>query len=133
MRIGFAALCCILAAAKPGLRGEAEQAAPPPPLQEFLCILNLDTRYHPEEAWTKQDSEAVSAHFKRLKEAASTGRVILAGKTSEPNDKTIGIVLLRAPGAEEADAFIREDPAVAAGIMKYELRPIRIVIKEPAR
>ena len=60
--------------------------------------------------------------------AAAAGKVILAGKTDEPLDVTIGLVVIRAADEAEARAFMEGDPCVEAGVMTAELRPYGLAI-----
>jgi uncharacterized protein YciI len=103
-------------------------AAPTPAPKYFLILLRPVQRLHPEAAWTEADNAATYAHFKRLQEAAAAGKVILAGKTDEPLDVTIGLVVLRAADEAEARAFMEGDPCVTAGVMTAELRPYGLAI-----
>ena len=48
---------------------------------------------------------AVSRHFEHLKQATAGGRVILAGRTMEPGDKTFGLVIFEAADEGEAQAL----------------------------
>ncbi|HEY5551998.1 MAG TPA: YciI family protein [Opitutaceae bacterium] len=107
---------------------EATAAAPAPAPKHFLIILRPAPRLHNEAAWTEADNAATYAHFKRLQEAAAVGKVILAGKTDEPLDVTIGLVVIRAADEAEARAFMEGDPCVEAGVMTAELRPYGLAI-----
>ena len=107
---------------------ETGSSAPAPAPKHFLILLRPVPRLHTEAAWTEADNAATYAHFKRLQEAAAAGKVILAGKTDEPLDVTIGLVVLRAADEAEARAFMEGDPCVAAGVMTAELRPYGLAI-----
>lgn len=105
----------------------AASPAPPKP-RTFVIILRVAPRLHDEAAWTEADNAKVGAHFKRLQEAAAGGKVILAGKTDEPLDKTFGLVVFRAADESEARAFMEGDPCVEAGVMTAELHPYGLAI-----
>jgi uncharacterized protein YciI len=108
----------------------AASAAPTAPAPKyFLMILRPVERLHTEAAWTEADNAAVYAHFKRLQEAVAAGSVILAGKTDEPLDKTLGLVIFSAVDEAEARAFMEGDPCVAAGVMSGELRPYGLALR----
>jgi uncharacterized protein YciI len=120
-----------LLAALPVARAAEETAAPVAPApapKYFLIILRPVPRLHTEAAWTENDNASVYAHFKRLQEAAAAGKVILAGKTNEPLDVTIGLIVICAADEAEARAFMEGDPSVAAGVMTAELRPYGLAI-----
>lgn len=100
-----------------------------PAKKHFLIILRPVPRLHTEAAWTEADNAATYAHFKRLQDAAADGRVILAGKTDEPLDRTLGLVILAAADETEARAFMEGDPCVTGGVMTAELRPYGLAIR----
>ncbi len=106
----------------------------PPPVPTWLGILRLVPRLHDDAAWTDQDKAAVGAHFARLKVATAQGSVVLAGRTDEAGDRTLGLVVFKAANAATADAYLREDPAVAGGVMTMEVRPYSIaLLRDPGR
>ena len=86
-------------------------------------------RLHDDGAWTDADKAAVSRHFEHLKQATAGGRVILAGRTMEPGDKTFGLVIFEAADEGEARRFMESDPAVVAGIMSATLHPYAVALQ----
>ncbi len=96
------------------------------PKKQFLIILRLAPRLHDDTAWTDADKATVSAHFQRLKAATDAGQVILAGRTPEAGDKTMGLVVFTADDEAAARAFMLGDPCIAAGVMFGELRPFSL-------
>jgi uncharacterized protein YciI len=121
----LALLGAALAACGLAVRAQPAAAARP----QFLYLLRLPARLHDKGAWTDKDNAAVSAHFARLSRAAETGQVVLAGRTSEPLDKTFGIVIFEADNEEAARAFMNADPAVEAGVMTATLHPYSIALE----
>jgi uncharacterized protein YciI len=126
----LALLGAVLAAC--GFAARAQPAAPGRP--QFLYLLRLPVRLHDRAAWTDKDNAAVSAHFARLAKAAEAGQVVLAGRSSEPLDRTFGIVIFEADNEEAARAFMNADPAVEAGVMTATLHPYSVALqrKHPA-
>ena len=106
----------------------APTAPKPAPKKQFLIILRLAPRLYDEKAWTDADKATVTAHFQRLKAATAAGQVLLAGRTPEPGDKTIGLVVFKADDEAAARAFMAGDPCVAAGVMLGELRPFGVAL-----
>ncbi len=104
----------------------AAPAAPKP--KHFLIILKPVPRLHDEKAWTKEDNAAVGAHFNRLKAAVAEGKVILAGRTTEPLDQTIGLIIFSAPDEAAAREFMNTDPCVTAGVMTGTLHPYGLAL-----
>jgi uncharacterized protein len=98
-----------------------------PQTKQFVYVLRLVPRLYDDYAWTKEDTAAVTAHFNRLKSAVETGEVIFAGRTLESPDKVFGLVVFEAKDEETAAEFMKDDPAVAAGVMTAKLHPFRVV------
>lgn len=97
--------------------------------QQFLYMLRLVPRLHDDAAWTEADSAAVSRHFEHLKQATAAGKVILAGRTREPGDRTFGLVIFEAADEAEARRFMEGDPAVVAGVMTAMLHPYAVALQ----
>lgn len=96
--------------------------------KQFLYKVTLSKKYHKDANWTDKDKQLVGEHFERLKKATDEGKVILAGRTDEANDKTFGIVIFYAKDEAEAKEFMLGDPAVKAGIMKATLHPYNVAL-----
>ncbi|HJX99043.1 MAG TPA: YciI family protein [Chthoniobacterales bacterium] len=104
----------------------AEEPAKP---KQFIYVLHLVPRLFDDKSWTEADKAAVGRHFNRLKAAAETGEMILAGRTPESGDKTFGIVIFDAKDEAAAKRFMDDDPAVVAGIMTAELHPFALALQ----
>jgi uncharacterized protein len=104
----------------------AEEPAKP---KQFIYVLHLVPRLFDDKAWTEADKAAVGRHFNRLKAAAESGEMILAGRTPESGDKTFGIVIFDAKDEAAAKKFMDDDPAVVAGIMTAELHPFALALQ----
>jgi uncharacterized protein len=96
---------------------------------QFIYVLRLVPRLHVDSAWTKEDNAVLERHFVRFQEATKSGQLILAGRTSEPGDKTFGIAIFEAPDEDAARKFMQEDPAVAGGLMTAELHPFAVALQ----
>jgi uncharacterized protein YciI len=96
--------------------------------REYLYVLHLATRLHDPKAWTEQDNALVAEHFERLHEATKQGKVIMAGRTEEPLDKTFGLVVFVAPSEEAATEFMNTDPVIASGVMTATLHPYSVAL-----
>ena len=94
----------------------------------FLIVLHLAPKYHDANAWTDAANAIVGAHFARLQEANTRGQVILAGRTLEPHDRTIGLVVFTATDEAAARKFMDEDPCIVAGIMSGTLHPYAVAL-----
>ena len=121
----FISLICIFAIVQ-SLNGQEPKAAKP---KQFIYVLRLVPRLHADSAWMKEDNAALERHFARFQQAAKSGQLILAGRTSEPGDKTFGIAIFEAPDEDAARKFMEEDPAVAGGLMTAELHPFAVALQ----
>ena len=75
------------------------------------------------ETMTEDEQRVWGVHFERLKRLLAEGTLILAGPTLGPINT--GICVFEAPDEEAARKVMDEDPAIASGIAKGELRPFR--------
>ncbi len=100
-----------------------------PKVQQYLYVLRVAPALHDQARWTQADNDAVSRHFARLADAAKTGQVIFAGKTSEPLDTTFGLVVFEAGSEAAARQFMESDPAVVAGVMTATLHPYALALQ----
>jgi len=117
-------LPCALFAAE-----EKTSSAPAAPkLKQWLYVLRLVPRLHADTAWTDADKAAVGRHFQHLQAATKEGRVILAGRTAEPGDKTFGLVIFEAADETAARAFMNSDPSVVERVMTPELHPYQVAL-----
>jgi uncharacterized protein len=118
-------LVCLFAIVQ-SLSAQEPKAAKP---KQFIYVLKLVPRLHADSAWTKEDNAVLERHFVRFQQAAKSGQLILAGRTSEPGDKTFGIAIFEVPDEDAARKFMQEDPAVAGGLMTAELHPFAVALQ----
>lgn len=116
----------------PRFSQQADSTAPaapvPPKAKHFLIVLKPVPRLHDQNAWTKEDNASVGAHFNRLKAAVAEGKVLLAGRTTEPLDQTIGLIIFSVPDEAAAREFMNTDPCVTAGVMSATLHPYGLAL-----
>lgn len=72
---------------------------------------------------SENDKEVLSEHFEYLQNALNSKQLVLAGPCT---DAAFGIVIFESESAEAANLFMKNDPAIKAGIFSGELRPYRI-------
>ena len=96
--------------------------------RQYVYVLRLTPRLHDPGAWTDAENKAVGLHFARLAKATEAGQVILAGRTTEPLDKTFGLVVFEAESDDAARQFMDADPTVTAGIMSATLHPYAVAL-----
>ena len=82
------------------------------------------------EGSTPEEDRIVGEHFAYLKDLASQGAVILAGRTLNTDPSSFGIVIFFAESEAEAKTIIHNDLAIQQGVMRAKLFPYRIAILE---
>jgi uncharacterized protein YciI len=75
---------------------------------------------------TPEEEMILEAHFQYLQGKLQEGILLLAGPCL---DRAFGVVLLQASSLSEAEAIMRQDPAVAGGVMTAEIHPFRISLQ----
>ena len=76
------------------------------------------------ETMSDEEQRIMGAHFERLQTLYADGTMILVGPTL--GDVNTGIAVFEAPDEAAAQRIVDEDPAVASGLMRAELRPYMI-------
>ena len=75
--------------------------------------------------FTEQEKKTISEHFEYLKRLTESGTVLLAGRTTNIESNSFGIVIFSADSVEAARRIVNEDPAVANRVFRAELFPYR--------
>jgi uncharacterized protein len=109
---------------KPG-----EPTPKPGEQKEFISVQRLVPRLYDGQDWKTKDKAASDEHFIKFMEAAKSGQLILAGRTQEPGETTLGITIFRAADEAAARAFVKSDPLVSAGLMNAELHPFALALE----
>jgi uncharacterized protein YciI len=73
---------------------------------------------------TDEEKAAWARHFQRLQRMLADGVLILAGPTL--GEINTGVAVIEAPDAATARRIMEEDPAIAGGFAKGELRPFKL-------
>ena len=75
---------------------------------------------------TEQEDRVMRQHIAYLRELASDGRLLFAGRAQVRSADKRGLALVRAADEDEARHLMESDPAVQAGLMKAALLPYRL-------
>ena len=75
---------------------------------------------------TEREQEVWAEHFARLQRLLADGVMILVGPTL--GRVNTGIAIFEAPDEESARRLMAEDPAIASGIARGELRPFSVAL-----
>lgn len=73
---------------------------------------------------TDEESAVWAVHFERFQRLLAEGTIILVGPTLGPTNT--GIAILEAPDEDSARRIMDEDPAIASGFARGELRSFRV-------
>ncbi|HEY7971204.1 MAG TPA: YciI family protein [Candidatus Limnocylindrales bacterium] len=73
---------------------------------------------------TDEEKAVWSVHFERFERLLAEGTIVLVGPTL--GQVNTGIAILEAPDEEAARRIMDEDPVIAGGFARGELRPFRI-------
>jgi uncharacterized protein YciI len=76
------------------------------------------------ETMTGEEQAVWGVHFERLKRLLAEGTMIVVGPTLGPVNT--GIAIFEAPDEEAARRIMEEDPVIAGGYARGELRPFRL-------
>jgi uncharacterized protein YciI len=92
-------------------------------MSEWVYFLH-PSRENFAETMTEEEQAVWSEHFALLKTMHSDGTLVLAGPTLGPVNT--GITVFEAPDEDAARAIMANDPCVAGGYARGELRPFRV-------
>jgi uncharacterized protein YciI len=73
---------------------------------------------------TDEENAVWSTHFERFQRLLTDGVIILVGPTLGPINT--GIAIFEAPDEPSAQRIMEEDPVIAGGYARGELRPFRV-------
>jgi uncharacterized protein YciI len=103
--------------------------------QQKFDVTIADSTYHMKQYWfvlyTKGDSApldsatnaiTLKAHLEHQQEQAKRGLIVMAGPFGDDGDWR-GILLYDCDSKEEVEGYLRMDPYVRAGQLKFEVHP----------
>jgi len=73
---------------------------------------------------TDEEKEVWVVHFQRFQRMLAEGSLILVGPTL--GEHNTGIAIFEAPDEDAARTIMEEDPVIAGGFARGELRPFRV-------
>ena len=92
-------------------------------MAEWIYFLH-SPRENFAETMTEEEVEVWGVHFERFKRLLDEGVIVLVGPTL--GRVNTGIAIFEAPDEEGARKLMQEDPVVAGGYARGELRPFRV-------
>jgi uncharacterized protein YciI len=76
------------------------------------------------DTMTDEERAVWGVHFERFQRLLAEGTIVLVGPTLGP--KNTGIAIFEAPDHAAARRIMDEDPVIAGGFARGELRPFRV-------
>ena len=92
-------------------------------MAEWIYFLHAP-RENFAETMTDEEKAVWSVHFERFERLLAEGVIVLVGPTLGPVNT--GIAIFEAPDEDSARQIMAEDPVIAGGFAKGELRPFRV-------
>lgn len=102
----------------------ASQRAAAEPMKSWFVRL-IPPRPHFDKDANEAELKVMGAHFVYWKELLDEGICVFGGPVLDPKG-TFGVLAIWAASEEEARTLVEGDPAVKAGIMRFELAEMRI-------
>ncbi len=72
---------------------------------------------------TPEEQAIVGEHLQHLQRLAQDGAVLHFGRTTNNDERTVGIVVFEAADMEAAARVVESDPAIRGDVMRAELLP----------
>ena len=96
-------------------------------MNEYLITLRPPRDGFADNA-TPEERAVIGEHFAYLRTAHTGGTLIIAGRTQETTP--VGLVIIRAESETAARHFADADPAVRAGVFRYDCKPYAVALME---
>jgi uncharacterized protein YciI len=103
-------------------------ATAPAAAHQFLYLIRPTRPAMLSAGPTEREASVVAEHFRYLQKLEAQGVLLMAGRTTQGDERTFGIVVFVAASEAEAEAVMRADPAVRDGVMTSELFPYRVAL-----
>jgi uncharacterized protein YciI len=88
----------------------------------FLVVMR------PARDGVEDERDVLQAHWDYLRALHGDGKLVVAGP-SWVGDDPFGIGVFDLRDREEVEAIVAADPAVTSGVLRAEIRPMRIVTR----
>lgn len=86
----------------------------------FLCLLRKGPKWNE----TSDSPELMLEHLAFLREQMESRRFLVAGPVVDNADDLVGVSIISAENAAEAQALANLDPGAVAGRLQMEIRPV---------
>jgi uncharacterized protein YciI len=92
-------------------------------MAEWIYLIHPPREYF-ADTMTDEEAEVWRIHFTRLKQLLRDGVLVMAGPTL--GAVNTGLVIIEAADEVAARRLMNEDPVIAGGFARGELRPFRV-------
>jgi uncharacterized protein len=97
--------------------------------QQFIYFMRAKRFEMLVDGPTEEERRVLGEHSNYLQRRAAEDAVVLAGRTTNNDENTVGIVIVNAPDETAARAIMENDPFVKSGLMNATLFPFRVAYK----
>lgn len=80
------------------------------------------------EGLSDPENQVIESHFAYLSDLKEKGVVKLAGRTTNTDASSFGVMIFEAKNEEAARLIMANDPAVKEGVLAAQLFPFRIAL-----
>ena len=97
-------------------------------MEQFIYTLIPTRSDMLSEGLTDRENEVIETHFAYLSDLKDKGVVKLAGRTTNTDASSFGVMVFEAADEEAAQQIMAQDPAVKEKVLAAKLFPFRIAL-----
>ncbi len=97
-------------------------------MEQFIYTLMPTRSDMLADGLTDKENEIIASHFTYLSGLKDQGVVKLAGRTTNTDASSFGVVIIEAENEGAAREIMANDPAVQGGVLASKLYPFRIAL-----
>ena len=97
-------------------------------MAQFLINLQVTRIGMLTEGPTPEEAQIVSEHFAHLQRLQAAGVLILAGRTLNNDETTMGLAIINAEDEAAAQAILASDPVIINNVMRGTIFPYRVAL-----
>jgi len=97
-------------------------------VEQFIYTLIPTRSDMLSEGLTDRENEVIETHFAYLSDLKDKGVVKLAGRTTNTDASSFGVMVFEAADEEAARQIMAQDPAVKEKVLAAKLFPFRIAL-----
>jgi uncharacterized protein len=102
-------------------RGVAAEQGPPLEKDFYVVLFNRSAALPEESRWTRGQKQVMRRHRQLLDDLVEDQKILVATRSADDDSHTFATIAISAPSRAAAEAFAAADPAVAAGLLRFEV------------